>query len=195
MAEKYYDPLSDMGRIKETLMSLFCDTEDITRLIMPELDNPNFTWEQNWYGGNFDTTPLIGHCFDIPYIKGMITDNRCAIFIETYLKRVGNQHLKEVGVDIGVICHKDSVGLSAEEKTYYNSIGIYGNRVDCAIQAINSSILNHQMMDTIKEKYSIGVMNLAEENPLKLYTTESEFYGKCLSYTYQTFYQRKNNVR
>ncbi len=195
MAEKYYDPLSDMGRIKETLMSLFCDTENITKLIMPELDNPNFTWEQNWYGGTFDTTPLIGHCFDIPYIKGMITDNRCAIFIETDLIRVGNQHLKEVGVDISVICHKDSIGLSAEEKMYYNSIGIYGNRVDCAIQAINSSILNHQIMDTIKEKYSIGVMNLVEENPLKQYTDESEFYGKCLSYTYQTFYQRKSNIR
>lgn len=195
MAEKYYDPLSDMGRIKETLMSLFFDTEDITKLIMPELDNPNFTWEQNWYGGTFDTTPLIGHCFDIPYLKGMITDNRCAIFIETNLMRVGNQHLKEVGVDICVICHKDSVGLSPEEKAYYNSIGIYGNRVDCAIQAINSSILHHQMMDTIKEKYSIGVMNLIEENPMKQYTDESEFYGKCLSYTYQTFYQRKNNVK
>lgn len=80
MTEKSYDPLSDMSRIKESLMYLFCDFEDITRLIMPTLDNTNFTWEQNWYGGTFDKnikgqteiTTLLGHCFDTPYIEGTV---------------------------------------------------------------------------------------------------------------------------
>lgn len=203
MTKKYYDPLSDMSRIKESLMSLFCDSKDITRLIMPNLDNENFTWEENWYGGRFDKNikgqteieNLIGHCFDTPYIEGTVTDNRCAIFIETYLISVNNQHVKEVGVDIMVVCHKDSVRLPKEDKEYYKSIGVYGNRVDSAIQVINSSILESEIMTEIKKKYSIGDMNLAERNPLKQYVPGTKFYGKCLSYIYHTFYQRKDNIR
>ncbi len=192
MAEQYYNPLSDMSRIKTNLMSLFCDTEDITRLIMPKLDNENYTLEQNWYGGKFETSTLPGHCFDTPYIEGAMTDNNCAIFIETYLTKAANQHIKEVGLDICVICHKDSIRLSADDTEYFHSKGIYGNRIDSSIQAINSSILHSQIADDIRRKYAIGDIRLSlEENPLKQYSQEPNFYGKCLSYTYQSFYQRK----
>lgn len=201
--EKYYDPLSDMAMIKESLCSLFCDTEDITRLIMPQLDNEAFTFEQNWYGGKFDKNiygktdiqTLIGHCFDTPYIEGTVSDNRCAIFIETYLTKVENQKIKQVGVDIFVIAHKDSVRLSDEDKDYYKSIGVYGNRVDSAVQVINSTINNEKIMEAIKKKYSIGDLTFTERNPVKQYIPGTKFYGKCLSYTYNTFYQRKDNVR
>lgn len=201
--EKYYDPLSDMAMIKESLMFLFCDTEDITRLIMPQLDNNHFTFEENWYGGSFDKNVygdteienLVGHCFDTPYIEGTVTDNRCAVFIETYLTRVDNQHFKQVGVDIFIIAHKDTVKLSDEDKRYYKSKGIYGNRVDSAVQVINSTINNEETMNAIKKKYSIGNLSLSERNPIKQYAPGTKFYGKCLSYVYDTFYQRKDNVR
>lgn len=201
--EKYYDPLSDMAMIKESLCSLFCDTEDITRLIMPQLDNEAFTFEQNWYGGKFDKNiygktdieTLIGHCFDTPYIEGTVADNRCAIFIETYLTKVENQKIKQVGVDIFVIAHKDSVHLSDEDKDYYKSIGVYGNRVDSAVQVINSTINNEKIMEAIKKRYSIGDLTFTERNPVKQYIPGTKFYGKCLSYTYNTFYQRKDNIR
>lgn len=201
--EKYYDPLSDMAMIKDSLVSLFCDTEDITRLIMPQLDNEDFTFEQNWYGGKFDKNifgktdiqTLVGHCFDTPYIEGTVTDNRCAVFIETYLTKVENKKIKQVGVDIFIIAHKDSVRLSDEDKEYYQSIGVYGNRVDSAVQVINSTINNEKIMDAIKKKYSIGDLTFTERNPVKQYIPATKFYGKCLSYTYNTFYQRKDNVR
>lgn len=201
--EKYYDPLSDMAMIKESLMSLFCDTEDLTRLIMPTIDNDNFTWEQNWYGGTFnkniygktEITTLIGHCFDTPYIEGTVTDNRCAIFIETYLTKVDSQKIKQVGVDIFIVSHKDSVRLSDEDKKYYKSIGVYGNRVDCAMQVINSTINNQKIMEAINKKYSIGDLTFTERNPVKQYVPGTKFYGRCLSYTYNTFYQRKDNIR
>jgi len=203
MAEKYYDPLSDLSRIKTSLMSLFCDVEDLTHLIMPNIDNDHFTFEENWYGGKYnknifgktEITNLIGHCFDTPYIEGTVTDNRCAIFIETYLNKVENQHIKEVGVDIFVVCHKDSVRLSDEDKKYYESVGVYGNRVDSAIQVINSTINNPMIMKGIKKKYSIGELIFTVRNPLKQYIPGTKFYGKCLSYNYQSFYQRKDNVR
>ena len=186
MSEKYYDLLSDMSRIKDNLMSLFYNSRDITGLIMPKSDDEALTAENSWYGR---------HCFDTPYIEGIIPDNGCAVFIETYLTKAENQHIKEVGVDIAVVCHKDSIRLSDEDKEYFNSMGVYGNRIDSAIQLINSAILSQSTMDMIKEKYSIGNMVLAKENPLKQFTAGTDFYGKCLSYTYQTFYRRKNTAR
>lgn len=194
-----YNPLSDMSRIKESLCSLFCDDEDIGRLVMPIPDDPDFTWEQNWYGGKMEktvsgqtkVTTLLGHCFDVPYMEGTVTDNRCAIFVETQLLRVPNKFLKEVGIDISIVCHKDAVSLSGEESSYFHAKGIYGNRVDCLCQAINSSILNPQIMETIQRKYSIGELQLSEKEPVRLYVPGTRFYGKILSFSYHTNYQTK----
>ncbi len=200
MTEKYYCPLSDMSRIKASLMSLFFNNTDITRLIMPTPDNESFTLEQNWYGGKFEKNmsgeaeiiTLSGHCFDTPYIEGAMAADSCAIFIETYLTKMENQHIKEVGLDISVICHKDLIRLSTDDSEYYHAKGIYGNRVDSSIQIIHSSLLDSPMTDDIRKKYSIGNISLSlEKNPLKQYCQGKDFYGKCLSYTYQAFYRHK----
>lgn len=201
--QKYYDPLSDMSRIKESLMSLFCDTQDITRLIMPRLDDSDFTWEENWYGGRAQKTvsgttkivDLPGHCFDTPYIEGLVTDSRCVIFVETSLLWAKSRFIKEVGVEVSVVCHKSAVKLSPEDMSYYHSIGIYGNRIDCTCQAVNSAILSPDISKAIMKKYSIGTMNLSTENPIRLYVPGTDFYGKILSYTYQTNYQTGNGIR
>lgn len=194
-----YNPLSDMGRIKESLCSLFCDDEDIGKLVMPVPDDPDFTWEENWYGGKMEATvngqtkvtTLLGHCFDVPYLEGTVTDNRCAIFVETHLLQVPNRFLKEVGIDVSIVCHKDGVRLTREETSHFNAKGIYGNRVDCLCQAINSSILNPQIMEAVQRKYSIGNMQLSEKEPIRLYIPGTKFYGKILSYHYHTSYQKK----
>lgn len=171
MPEQYYNPLSDMGRIKESLIALFCNTEDLTR--------------------------LIPHCFDTPYIEGMTLGYDSAIFVETYLTKAASQRIKEVGLDICVLCHKDSIGLAEADKAYYQSKGIYGNRIDSSIQVIHSSILAPQAMNGMQgahsfEKYSIGGLTLSsEKNPLKLYSPGAGLYGKCLSYTYQSFHQHR----
>lgn len=166
MSKAYNNPLSDMGRMKESLMSLFQNSTDITK--------------------------LAEHCFDTPYIEGSITDNGCAIFIETHLIKVVNQRVKEVGINIYVVCHKDSISLSEEERTYYNSIGIYGNRVDSVVQAIDATLTSPNTMDEIKKNYSIGALTFIEGEPIKEYLPEPDFYGKQMSYTYQSFYQHKS---
>lgn len=172
MPEQYYNPLSDLGKIKESLIALFYNTEDLTR--------------------------LVPHCFDTPYIEGITMGHDSAIFVETYLTKAVSQRIKEVGIDICVLCHKDSIGLSESDKEYYRSKGIYGNRIDSSIQVIHSSILAPRATDDIKEalsvfgKYSIGGLTLSsEKEPLKPYSQGAGFYGKCLSYTYQSFHQRK----
>ena len=74
MPEQYYNPLSDLGKIKESLIALFYNTEDLTR--------------------------LVPHCFDTPYIEGMTMGHDSAIFVETYLTKAVSQRIKEVGIDI-----------------------------------------------------------------------------------------------
>lgn len=203
MTDNFFNPLSDMSRLKERLMSFFCDQEELVRLIMPKLDDENFTREQNWYGGSFEKTAdgqteivtLTGHCFDTSYIEGTLAEGQCAIYLESDLSKAENRHIKEVGVNITVVCHKDAIRLSEEDKNYYNAMGVYGNRVDSAVQIIHSCILSQSMAGEIKESYAIGNLDLAVENPLRQYAADAGFYGKCLSYTYHSFYRRKSNMK
>ena len=166
MPEKYCNHFSDMARIKEDLISLFCHTEDLTR--------------------------LAAHCFNTPYIEGIMAGHASAIFIETYLTKKTSQRIKEVGIDIYILCHKDSIELPEADKAYYQSKGIYGNRIDSAIQIIHASLSAPQTANNIKENYSLGGLSLSsEKDPLTPYSPGAGFYGKCLSYIYQSFHQRK----
>ena len=162
--EMYDNPLSDMFLTKQCLTELFCNTEDITR--------------------------LVPHCFDTPYIEGAAIDSDCAIFVDTSIIKV-SQRMKQVGIHIFVVCPKESIKLNEEDADYYQSMGIYGNRVDSAIQAISSVLHNPEIMEEMKKKYFIGDLTLTENEPVKDFSPDSQFYGKCMSYTYQSFYQRK----
>lgn len=162
--EMYDNPLSDLFLTKQCLTELFCNTEDIARL-----------------------APC---CFDTPYIEGAISDNGCAIFVDTNVMKV-SQRMKQVGINIFIVCPKESIQLSVEDADYYQSMGIYGNRVDSAIQAISSVLHNPAIIEEMKKKYFIGDLTFAENEPVKDFSPDSPFYGKCMSYTYQSFYQRK----
>ena len=158
MSEIRCNPLSDMGKLKETLVALLGNNEDIKK--------------------------LAPHITDTTYVQGSVAENESGIFIDTYLRKVSNQRLKEVGTEIYVVCHKDALTLSEDEKTYFRNIGVYGNRVDCIVQMIHSLILE-------TGDIRIGDMNLVDEEPIKPYSPEEDFIGKQMSYTCQSFYQRK----
>lgn len=164
MNKAYNNPLADIGKIKDYLLSLFQNNTDMSRLVT--------------------------QYFGMPYIAGSITDNGCAIFIDTRLIKLESQRVKEVGVDIHIVCHKDSIALSEEDKAYYNSLDIYGNRVDCAAQLINAVIMNPKIMNEIKQNYAISDMTFIPEKPVKRLISETDFCGKQMSYTYQSFYKR-----
>lgn len=158
MSEMSYNPLFDMGKTKETLVALLGNSNDLKKL----------------------ATRII----DTPYVQGTVAENESAIFIDTHLRKVSNQRLKEVGTEIYVVCHKDALTLSEDDKTHFRSIGVYGNRVDCIVQIIHSIILETQ-------NRTIGDMNLLNEEPIKPYSPDVDLIGKQMSYTCQTFYQRK----
>ena len=162
--EMYNNPLSDLFLTKQCLTELFCNTETIAK--------------------------LAPQCFDTPYIEGAVSDSDCSIFVDANVMKV-SQRMKQVGLNIFVVCPKESIKLSKEDADYYQSIGIYGNRVDSAVQAISSVLHNPEIMEEMKKKYFIGDLTFAENEPVKDFSPDSQFYGKCMSYTYQSFYQRK----
>lgn len=158
MSEIRCNPLSDMGKMKETLVALLENSEDMKK--------------------------LAPHIIDTPYAKGSIAEKESGVFIDTHLRKVSNQRFKEVGTEIYVVCHKDALTLTEDEKTYFRNIGVYGNRVDCIVQMIHSLILETQDI-------RIGDINLVDEEPIKPYAPEEDFIGKQMSYTCQSFYQLK----
>ena len=102
MSEIRCNPLSDMGKMKETLVALLGNNEDMKKL------GPHIT--------------------DATYVQGNVAENESGIFIDTYLRKVSNQRLKEVGTEIYVVCHKDALTLSEDEKTYFR-IHAYGQKL------------------------------------------------------------------
>ena len=158
MSEIRCNPLSDMGKMKERLVTLLENSQDVKK--------------------------LAPHITDAPYVQGSVAENESGIFIDTHLRKVSNQRLKEVGTEIYVVCHKDALTLSEDEKTYFRNIGVDGNRVDCIVQMIHSLILETRDI-------RIGDMNLVDEEPIKPYSPEGYFIGKQMSYTCQSFYQRR----
>lgn len=163
-----------MNQVKDILITLLGETKDITRLVLPAgSSDPS----AGWYGS---------YCFDTSYIEGTMTDSSCAIFIDTDLAAVSNPCLKEVTVQLSVICHKNAVALSEEDRTYYNSMGVYGNRIDCLCQMIHASLLSHPAVRTFMKNHSISSMNLSGNNPVRILTPEAGLYGKTLAYTYHT---------
>ncbi len=169
MEKKTYHPLSDMSIIKEELISLFSKTETICKL------NEGF--------------------FDRPYSKEVMTDMGCAVFVETYLTELEGGRIKEVALDISVICAESTSKLTGEQLTYYNSFGIYGNRVDCILQAIHSTITDSDAVNSLKKKFCIGSLTLVPKNPIERCDTDAGFYGKQLHYSYRSFFSSQPKGR
>ncbi len=189
MTTTKYNPLSDMNQIKERLAAMFGLDESITRLVVPAVETPAVLEQTpvDWFGT---------HCFDTSYLEGSITEGGCAIYIDTNLTAVSNPYVREVRVEISVICHKNAVTLSEEERTFCNSIGIYGNRIDCLCQLIHASILSHPAMKEFQKDYATSPVNLTKADPVRSLKPEPGYYGKTLAYTYHTACQAKsgNNV-
>lgn len=192
MTTTIYNPLSDMNQIKDRLITMFGLDENIIRLIMAVSGAPVISEQTSaasvqepagWYGS---------HCFDTSYIEGTITEGGCAIYVDTVLAAMSNSQVREVTVEISVICHKGAVKLSEEDQAFCNSIGIYGNRIDCLCQMIHASILSQPAMKEFAKNHAISSIHLSAEDPVKITAPEPGFYGKTLAYTYHTACQAGN---
>ena len=172
-----HDPLWEFGAFKATLQLLFMNDDLVTRLVMPELDDSNFSYEQNWKGGSYTVdkygkprqTTLVGHCFTHPYIEETVKDTRTFICMETIASLIPNSRIKNISLQIYVYSHHDILDLSDEESVYFTKKGLAGNRCDMAMMAI-------------------GSVNFADRYPISTNVPNNKYYGRVLSYVISDFH-------
>jgi len=187
------DPLWELGAFKEMLCTLFMANKEITDLVMPVLDDKDFTFEENWFGGTHEKTingehkkvNLQGHCLMTPFIEGVVSSSKTFICMETYCEKVTAKNIKNLSFQIYIYAHRDSIRISKEEKQKYYGLGYAGNRCDIITMAINRCLMN----ENVKSKFGIG--NLAFDNehrPIGTHVPNNNYYGRVLSYIVPDFY-------
>ena len=189
------DPLWELGGFKEMLCHLFMANKEITDLVMPVLDDSDFTFEENWLGGTYTRTVagkekkanLQGYCLTYPFIEGVVSSAKTFIAMETYCQTTSAKNLKDISLQIYIYAHRDSVRITNEEKNKYYDLGYAGNRCDIIMMAINRCLLNRD----IKSRFGIGDLSLDENNrnrPVSTHIPNNNYYGRVLSYYIHDFY-------
>lgn len=187
-----HDPLWEFGAFKDTLQLLFMNDDLITSLVMPVLDDVNYSYEQNWKGGSYSVdkygkpgqTTLVGHCFTHPYIEETVRDARTFICMETTANIIPNQRIKNISLQIYVYSHHDILDLSLEESASFKQKGLAGNRCDMAMMAVNRLMFNKE----IGREFGIGSVNFADRYPISTNVPNNKYYGRVLSYIISDFY-------
>lgn len=184
--ERMNNPLVVIGLCKEKVGRLLMLDGDVRELVMPTLDDENFTIEQNWFGckieddksGEIKNINLLGHCKDTPYFDETITDTRAMIWMESFINFYRRPILK-LTLAINVVCHKDIIPFSYEEELYWHKKGYTGNRVDVICQAIYKVLTN----PSINKEFGIGTMDLdTEVAQLSAFKPNYSFYGRTMSF-------------
>ena len=165
---------------------------------MPELDNENFDITDNFFGGekleyynpstgSTEYVDLLGHCFDVPYIKPTITDTRAIICMETYITKLDSESIKEVAIELYVYSHKNFITMPRAESAKYKKRGYAGNRIDMLMSAIELSIKNRAY------DFGIGKIALTANAPISSYEPNNDFYGKRMSFLCSDFFIKPKN--
>lgn len=192
------EDLIDLGKCKEILSGIFLGSEDILSLVMPVLDDPDFSISQNWLGGScslmdaesghvIKTADLPGHCFDIPYLPAAISGEKAIITMESRITKCENEQTKEITLDIYAIAHKNIIQLTETEKINYQAKGYYGNRIDILTAAIHNSIKERS------RDFGIGRLNLASKEPVIPCFPDDNYYGRQISYSCSSYYIKRRN--
>ena len=194
------DTVRSLGSYKDALTSLFLQDEDIVNIIMPELDDDRFDVEENWLGGNYkyidenkkvNYVELSGHCFDVPYVSDVVKNAYSYICMDTSIRRIENDSIKDVQLVITVFANKPSVHMSKKEKAKYLAKGYSGNRIDMAVQAIVNCVNRANEKDSEwRKEFGIGRMRLTSSNAvIPLYpSSNSDFFGKTITFVCPDFY-------
>lgn len=179
------NPLVSLGLIKDKVGKILMQNDDVVSLVMPELDNEDFSFEDNWFGcsigknlnGDIQDTRIIGHCSNTPYFDETITDTRAMIMMETYLGL--NPSVYDYSLVINVVVHKDFVELDPCDQKVWKAKGYAGNRVDM----ICMSIYNALTSDDIVNNFGIGKMDLDYRSAqMQSFKPNTSFYGRTMKF-------------
>jgi hypothetical protein len=193
-----------MGALKDAMSILFLQDDDVRNLVMPKLDDENFSVEDNWYGGvvtdrRGTTKTLIGHCFDVPFVSDTITDNRTIICMESYMPYFNSKATQEITLMVNIFANKDGITYySKEDKRMLNKMrarGYTGNRIDMLVMAICNAVNSHDQIHGHEQDYSIGSMLFQQKNPVVPYQPNSVFYGKQIFFDVYDFSMTSRNLK
>lgn len=201
-----------LGGIKDAYSALFLANDDIREIVMPqdsELYDNRFSPYENWRGGRYtarkngksETVELLGHCFDVPFIRDTITDNRMVICMDTYYNRTYTEQIKDIVIMINIYGNKETlVCLTDEERKFLAQMhqrGYTGNRLDMAVAAVTQAVLTaHEVEDKdLRCTYGIGGASVAAREGVQLYSPNVNFYGKQLFFEIPEFNVTPNTIR
>lgn len=194
------DDLKSLAKFKEIMASILFESEDITDMVMPEPDDPRFDKSENFFGardlpaedpvtGEITYVTLTGYCFDIPYIKESITDDRTIITVDSSITKIQGEYIKEVGLDVCVLSPRDTADMNSEQKELFHARGYHGNKIDMIVSAIHTAVME-QARD-----FGIGKIRLAPEKPVISYLPNDNWYGRKISFLCSDFYKKTGKQR
>ena len=179
------NPLVSLGLIKKVVGNILMTNDDVSELVMPYLDDDEYSFEDNWFGskigknihGQLKDNRLLGHCKDIPYMDETITDTRSLILMETYPNI--STSIIDYTLVINVVCHRDVVDMDDDVKLELEQRGYVGNRVDMICQAINKALTD----ESVVNKFGIGKMSLdTRVSQGQSFKPNTNFYGRTFVY-------------
>lgn len=176
-----------LGAYKEKIFDLIIKhdlSELLMDILMPTIENGDFDKTENFLGGKYKTGNqyiiLKRHMFDVPFIYSTITDTRCAICMDTNISKC-SPTLKEMIVDISVVCHKSILEIDDDIRKRYFDLGYIGrNRIDIAL-AIIGDILNDS------NNFGIGKLTPVPYNPTQSLFPNRDFWEKSSRYSCTDF--------
>lgn len=179
------NPLVSLGLIKKVVGNILMTNDDVSELVMPCLDDDEYSFEDNWFGskigeniyGQLKDNRLLGHCKDTPYMDETITDTRSLILMETYPSI--STSIIDYTLVINVVCHRDVVNMDDNVKSELEQRGYVGNRVDMICQAINKALTD----ESVVNKFGIGKMSLdTRASQGQSFKPNTNFYGRTFVY-------------
>lgn len=183
--EMMNNPLVSLGLIKEAVGNILMTDDDVSELVMPYMDNDDYSFEDNWFGskigedinGQMKDSRLLGHCKLVPYIDETITDTRTLILMETY--PYISTSIIDYTLVLNIVCHRDVVELDDDKKSEWKKKGYAGNRIDMVAQAINKALTDESVIDN----FGIGKMELdTRVSQGQSFKPNTNFYGRTFVY-------------
>lgn len=204
--QKVDDDLKSLGKVKDYIMKVLYNNEDVRNLTMPSLDDDRFDSVDNFFGGKnleyynpttkkYEYADLLGHCFDVPYIDETITDSRALITMDSYIPELPSEHIKTIALDMFVFSHKSFIHMNSKEKASYSKRGYAGNRVDMIVSAIELALKEANQIVNRPKDFGIGKIVMRERSPITPYEPNKEFYGKKISLLCSDFFEKPKNKR
>lgn len=160
--------LKDIGLLKNRLIPLFLNSNDIMEILLGE----GYTQEQVWGtdGNDEDLGIVYKQIFPHLYIDETQTNVLSYLCFEVDIPKVPTSTIKNMKIIIWAYCHKSSMR--------YSKKGYLGTKADILADAVERALSDSQ---------KLGIGKLQLDSATYLSTTNTQYYGRQLIFTVPDF--------